>query len=152
APLGRGLAVAEAYVDRGRPADGHEPGILGALAASLHAIVTALEPFVAASTLPSPLLPSPAAALWPTPHSRLFPFQATSAGAGDIDDLARAARARMTPAGRMVLGHGDWRVEHVRFEGTRPVVGFDWDSLCQEREPALVGTTAHAFCADWSRA
>lgn len=28
---------------------------------------------------------------------------------------------------------------------------FDWAGLCKEREPALVGFTAFAFCVDWSR-
>ena len=28
---------------------------------------------------------------------------------------------------------------------------FDWDSLCCEREPALIGCAAHGFCADWSQ-
>ena len=32
------------------------------------------------------------------------------------------------------------------------MVAFDWDSLGKEPEPALVGSTAHAFCSDWSRA
>jgi len=40
----------------------------------------------------------------------------------------------------------------VRFDGERIVAAFDWDSLHKEREPALVGYTAHAFCADWTRA
>jgi hypothetical protein len=65
--------------------------------------------------------------------------------------VARVARARMEPAGELEIGHGDWRAEHVRFEGDRIVGAFDWDSLCKEYEPALVGFTAHAFCADWSR-
>ena len=68
-----------------------------------------------------------------------------------IDDVARAARARFVAAGELVIGHGDWRAEHVRFEGDRIVGAFDWDSLGKEHEPALVGYTAHAFCADWSR-
>jgi aminoglycoside phosphotransferase (APT) family kinase protein len=58
----------------------------------------------------------------------------------------------MVPTGRRVIGHGDWRAEHVRFEGDRPVVAFDWDSLCEAPEAALIGSTAHMFCADWSRA
>jgi hypothetical protein len=29
-------------------------------------------------------------------------------------------------------------------------VAFDWDSLCCVLEPALVGSVAHGFCADWS--
>jgi hypothetical protein len=152
APLGRGLALAEELVERGTAPDAHQPAMRRALAVSFHAVIGALDPFVAASSLPSQLLPaSSASRLWPTPHSRLFDFEATRAGAADIDALATAARDRMAPAGRIVLGHGDWRAEHVRFEGERAVVAYDWDSLCTEREPALVGITAHAFCADWSR-
>jgi hypothetical protein len=151
-PLGRGLAIAEAYVDRGAPPDAHQPEIRRALATSLRALVEELEPFVGASVLPAQLLCSlPPGELWPTPHSRLFDFEATRAGAEDIDELAAEARVRMTTAGRIVLGHGDWRAEHVRFQATEPVVAFDWDSLCKESEPALIGFTAHAFCADWSR-
>jgi aminoglycoside phosphotransferase (APT) family kinase protein len=102
--------------------------------------------------LPSQLLTSPPAdGLWPTPHSRLFDFEATREGAEDIDRLATDARFRMRPQGRVVLGHGDWRAEHVRFEADDPIVAFDWDSLCRDPEPALVGFSAHAFCADWSR-
>jgi len=56
----------------------------------------------------------------------------------------------MQPVGELVIGHCDWRAEHVRFVGDRPVAAFDWDSLCKLREPFLVGFTAHAFCADWS--
>ena len=151
-PLGRGLAVAETYVDRGTVRDAHETEVRQALATSLHAVVQALAPFVATSVLPSQWLSALGAErLWPTPHSRLFDFEATRAGADDIDELAAAARARRSSAGLIVLGHGDWRAEHVRFEGATPVVAFDWDSLGKEPEPALVGSTAHAFCADWSR-
>src|SRR6185312_3850873 len=111
--------------------------------------VAACRPLVAASSLGGHLLgPAAPDVLWPTPHSKLFDF---SYAVDWIDDVARAARARMQPAGDVVIGHGDWRVEHVRFDGDAIVAAFDWDSLCKEREPALVGMTAHAFCADWSR-
>lgn len=73
-------------------------------------------------------------------------------GAEDIDEVATAARLRMLPCGRTVLGHGDWRAEHVRFEATQPVVAYDWEGLSKRPEPDLVGHTALAFCADWSRA
>jgi hypothetical protein len=151
ARLGRGWGVVEAYVDRGVGCDAHDPQVRRALAESLHGIVDLLEPFAAVSGLPSQLTSVPEGALWPTPHSRLFDFDATRAGAEDIDAVAAEARSRMVPGGRTVLGHGDWRAEHVRFEAMRPVVAFDWDSLCKDREPALVGSDAHAFCADWSR-
>jgi Phosphotransferase enzyme family len=151
-PLGHGLAVVEEYVDRGTWCDAREPAIRRALATSLHVVIEALRPRAGSSMLPSQLLTSPpAGALWPPPHSRLFDFEATRAGADDIERLAAAARDRMRHAGRIVLGHGDWRAEHVRFEAGEAVVAFDWDSLCRDPEPALVGFSAHAFCADWSR-
>ncbi len=152
AALGRGLAVVEAYRDPGAARDARDPVVRRALATSLRAVIDALEPFAGSSMLPSQLLSTPPRATpWPTPHSRLFDFEATRQGADDIDRLAAEARERMTPAGRVVLGHGDWRVEHVRFEGPEVVVAYDWDSLCREPEPALIGFAAHAFCADWSR-
>jgi hypothetical protein len=57
----------------------------------------------------------------------------------------------MRPVGNRVSGHCDWRVEHVRFLANPPVVAFDWDILCSEREPALIGVVANGFCADWSQ-
>jgi Phosphotransferase enzyme family len=152
AAIGRGHAVVEVFASGGATRDAHVPAVRRALAAGLHEIVASCRPLVASSMLSGHLLVDlPAGRLWPVPHSRLFDFEATAAGAGWIDDVARAARARMLPAGELVIGHGDWRAEHVRFEGGRATVAFDWDSLCIEREPALVGFTAHAFAADWTR-
>lgn len=150
APLGRGWAVVEAFAEAGVVRDGHEPAVRRALARGLHEIVAACRSLAAASSLPPHLL-APRPGLWPTPHARIFDFDATARGAEWIDDVARAALARLQPAGEVVIGHGDWRVEHVRFDGDRIVVAFDWDSLCKQPEPALIGYTAHAFCADWSR-
>lgn len=151
-PLGQGWAVVEAYTERGVSCNAHDPTIRQELAKSLYAIVELLEPFTNACILPpQPLTSLPQGALWPTPHSQLFDFDATRAGAEDIDSLAEKARARIVPCGRVVIGHGDWRAEHIRFENMQPVMAFDWDSLCKGVEPELVGFTAHAFCADWSR-
>lgn len=90
---------------------------------------------------------------FPRPHTPLCDFDATRAGAAWIDDLAREAKAigRAVRAGETVVGHFDWRVEHLRFEGDRIVTSYDWDSLHAEREPVLVGSAAHAFTADWGR-
>ena len=148
APIGRGLAIVEAFVDRGIARDAHDPVVRARLAAGLYAIVDGGRGLVAGSTLRGQLSTVPTDALWPTPHSKLFDF---SLPAGWIDEVARAARARMQPVGDVIVGHGDWRAEHVRFDGDEIVAAFDWDSLCKEREPALIGFNAHAFCADWSR-
>jgi hypothetical protein len=154
-PLGRGHAIVERFVDIGSKADGHRPEIRDALAASLHAITRACQPFVEKTSLGGGVIDLVRDALWPTPHSKLFDFAANAKGAEWIDDVARRARELARSVGESVgdrvIGHGDWRVEHVRFVDEKPVVAFDWDSLCCEREPAMVGAAAHGFCADWSQ-
>ena len=137
-PVGRGHAVVEAFADIGSKADVRRPEIRGALAAGLHAIVQACDPLIDSTSLGPVVLGSAGDALWPTPHSKLFDFAATAKGAEWIDDVAARAKERMNPVGRIVIGHGDWRTEHVRFLANKPVVAFDWDSLCCEREPALM--------------
>jgi hypothetical protein len=149
-PLGRGFALIERFVATGATAEAHDPEIRAALARGLHTIVAACEPLVATTSLGPHFGGLPTDALWPTPHSKLFDFAATTAGAEWIDEVATLARRRFAPAGRRVIGHGDWRQEHVRFVGREPVAAFDWDSLCCDFEPALVGSAAHGFCADWS--
>ena len=151
-PLARGHLLIEEHVCRGEARDGHEPAIRAAIAHSLHAVSAGLAPLVAGSSIPPHALALlPPDRLWPVPHSKRFDFEATRAGAEEIDALARLARPRMLPVGALVLGHSDWRAEHLRFEGHRPVAAFDWDSLCKSHEPELVGFIAHGFCADWSR-
>jgi Phosphotransferase enzyme family len=149
-PLGQGLAIMEQFADIGVKADADRPEIRRALAKGLHTIVRTCEPLVETTTLGPGLAAAAGEALWPTPHSKLFDFAATSRGAEWIDQIAALARKRMAPAGRRVIGHGDWRQEHVHFVGDGPVVAFDWDSLCCEHEPALLGAAAHGFRADWS--
>ena len=51
-----------------------------------------------------------------------------------------------------VLGHCDWRVEHLRFSGERLVASYDWDSLATRAETCVVGVNAHGHTADWSQA
>jgi hypothetical protein len=150
--LGQGFATVERFCDAGATADAHDTDVRRALAKSLFTVVSACDRFVASTSLEPALLASARGTLWPKPHSKLFDFAATSTGAEWIDEIAALARDQMAPAGRRVIGHSDWRQEHVRFIGIEPVVAFDWDSLCCELEPALLGAAAHGFCADWSRA
>jgi Phosphotransferase enzyme family len=148
--LGVGFAIVEQFHNAGATADAHDPDVRRALAKGLFTIITACDRFVPSTSLEPGLLASARDTLWPKPHSKLFDFEATSAGAAWVDELAALAREQMVPAGRRVIGHGDWRQEHVRFIGDMPVVAFDCDSLCCELEPALLGVVAHGFCADWS--
>lgn len=53
--------------------------------------------------------------LWPPPHNALFDFEATTAGAGWIDDAAVKAKAIVDDLeGRLVVGHTDWTVDQIR--------------------------------------
>ena len=148
-PFGFGAAIIEEFVDRGSIRNGHEAAIRAGLARSLHAVVVCLSSDYPASALqPGLMFDRSRDGLWPRPHSKLFDFDATTQGAAYIDELAAKASARMVPAGRGVIGHADWRAEHVRFEGNLASVAFDWDSLCKTPEPALVGSAAHMFCSE----
>ena len=84
--------------------------------------------------------------LWPVPHWPMFDFEATAAGAEWIDDIAARAKAICDAnAERIAIGHGDWSVKHFRFDGLRPTVIYDWDSLNADLEAVFVGGAARAF-------
>ncbi len=75
-------------------------------------------------------LRTPDAGLYPEPHSPLFDFEATAAGAEWIDDLAGRARAlRDGDTNPPVVAHTDWSARNVRVwpDGIRAV--YDADSL-----------------------
>jgi hypothetical protein len=88
--------------------------------------------------------------LYPQPHSKLFNFNETAEGAEWIDEFARRARRIESHNGPAVLGHADWRAEHLRFEDSRIVATYDWDSLAAWPETELVANSAYAFTADWT--
>jgi Ser/Thr protein kinase RdoA (MazF antagonist) len=150
-PLVRGLATAETLMGGGEARDGHDPAVRRELARLLAELVALAMPTPARESLGASWFSGlPADRLWPRPHSPLFDFEATRAGAEAIDALAAEAR-RAPRAGARVVGHFDWRTEHVRFAGDRVVAVFDWDSLLLDLEPVAVGAAAHAFCTDWER-
>lgn len=155
-PCRRGEAwvTFEELVEAGEPADAHDPKIRLALASSLARMVEIARPLAPGSPLGRAWFTAiPDERVWPRPHSPLFDFEATSAGAEWIDAIARRARcARIDARGEPVVGHFDWRIEHARFDAAgRLVASYDWDSLHVELEPVLVGANAHAFTADWQR-
>ncbi len=148
------ITTFEELVERGARADAHDPRIRRALAASLARVVDLTRPFVGTTPLGGAWFTAiPDGRLWPRPHTPLVDFEATAEGAGWIDEIAARARAvRGEAAGKRVLGHFDWRVEHARFGPDGEVVAtYDWDSLHDERETVMVGAAAHAFTTDWSR-
>jgi hypothetical protein len=146
----RSTATAESLLDRGTDADAHDPAVRRAMAAALAWLIERCRPLVALDALREHPMRVPAGALWPVPHEPRFDFEGTSAGAEWIDRIAAEALA-VPAAGDWVVGHADWRVEHMRFERGAVSAVYDWDSVRIAREPALVGAAAHAFTANWSR-
>lgn len=147
-PLVHGLATVEAYLGDGDMLDAHDPHVRRLVAAELHRHIDLLR----ALPGPPPLahFSVPRGRLFPTPHSKLFTPSAPDTVW--VRDLARRARAvaeavRSPP----VLGHCDWRVEHLRFTGERLVASYDWDSLTTRPETCIVGVDAHGHTADWSQ-
>lgn len=145
-PLGvHGRATLEEWRDEGAYLDGHDPTVrrsLAELLASLIGQARDLEP----NPQLVPFLRPSGGRLWPTPHSVLFDFEATAEGAGWIDEIAAVARDRRDAgSGELVIGHHDWTVKHVRFDGLRPTVVYDWDSLSANLEPCFAGDAAATF-------
>ncbi len=80
-------------------------------------------------------------ALYPPPHSPLFDFDATAAGAQWIDEIASAARAAMT-ADHAIISHSDWSARNVRIGRDGLVCVYDWESLQYGPESISVGVAA----------
>jgi hypothetical protein len=81
--------------------------------------------------------------LYGDPHSPLFDFTSTGAGAEWIDDLARrAATIRDEDESTPVVAHTDWSARNVRFDEDRLLAVYDWDSLAFVTEATAVGQAA----------
>ena len=147
-PFGQGYAIAEELVDEGAQPDARRPEVRRVLAATLAELVRLTEPFRGETALRRGFSIVAGGVLWAKPHSPLFDFEATTAGAEWIDAIARDAQAKLA-ADRAppVVGHSDWSVKHFRFVDGGIRVIYDWDSLTLERESFLVGTAAAHFTA-----
>lgn len=142
----------ESCLDAGNYRNPHEPVVRQAIAGHLAQLVALTRPL--AGTPDAQALvrdPLPPGVLWPKPHSVIFDFEATAAGAEWIDDIARRADQMLeTPAGDVVIGHTDWSAKRFRFVGDGVTAIYDWDSLVSDHEPVLAGQAAHAFTATWN--
>ena len=148
-PLARGLATAQGLLEVGERGNGFDPVHRRAIAASLIELIGLLTPLRSQLTgLVCFFRPSDR--LYPTPHSQLFDFESTSPSAAWIDEIALRARAASIHEGPEVIGHADWRVEHLRFHGAGIAASYDWESLSPMPETQLVGLTASAYTTDWS--
>jgi hypothetical protein len=146
--LALGIATIEEFVDEGVYHEAYDPAIRRSMAEMLAWLIhLTRKPDAIPSVQPSSLdLRLPAGVIWPTPHSKLFDFEATATGAEWIDEIARRAQEiTLHGAGQLVIGHTDWGVKHFRYVGKKVRVIYDWDSLRFEKEPIIVGHAASYF-------
>jgi hypothetical protein len=147
-PLALGIATTEEFVDEGVYQKAYDPTIRRSMAEMLAWLIDLTrEPEAIPGVQPASLdLSLPAGTIWPTPHSKLFDFEATATGAEWIDEIARQAQEiKVHGAGQLVIGHADWGVKHFRFVGKKVRVIYDWDSLAFEKEPIIVGHASWYF-------
>ncbi len=147
-PLAYGIAIVEELVDEGVYHQAHDSTIRRSMAEMFAWLIKLTwTPETIPGLQPASLdLRLPAGVLWPTPHSKLFDFEATASGAEWIDEIARQAQeTKLRGAGQLVLGHNDWSVKHFRYVGERVRVIYDWDSLALEKEPIVVGHASANF-------
>jgi hypothetical protein len=101
------------------------------------------------------LTPSPPWTGWDHPGTRLWPDRDDRGhdlnriqGPGWIDDAARCIRERLNvSATAVVIGHGDWESQNIRWSGSQPLAVHDWDSVIAQPEPAIVGMAAAVWPA-----
>jgi Phosphotransferase enzyme family len=147
-PLDGYAATAETLVpDAGQPPPAGELAVLSA-AALARLVELAPDP----GSVPS-LAPSPSWAgwdhagpgLWPAPEDRDVDLNA-GPGPPWLDRVAAAVRDRLRrPAGRPVIGHGDWHPENLGWQGRRLIAVHDWDSVISQCEPEIAGLAAAGF-------
>jgi hypothetical protein len=145
-PLGNGLATVEECMDVGECGNGFDLHCRKIIASGLAELIDLLLSFK--GELSCLKYFQRGESLYPQPHSKLF--EKTAQGAEWIDAFAERARRAENHDGKPVLGHADWRVEHLRFQDGRIVATYDWDSLAFSPETELVGISAHGFTADWT--
>jgi hypothetical protein len=136
--------------DRGHPPDPYDIAHRDVMARGLARFVAACRDFPTRSALHSWFEPA-AGEIWPPPHDLRFDFPGTTAGAEWIDALgARALDQMRKGAGAPIVGHGDWRREHLRISGDELSAIYDWDSVSLAKEPVIVGGAMRTFPADWT--
>ena len=86
--------------------------------------------------------------LYPPPHSPMFDFEATAAGAEWIDEIAIAARDVLdTEDAPEALVHTDWSSRNVRIDDDVLVAVYDWESVAATTEARALGVAAATWRA-----
>jgi Phosphotransferase enzyme family len=151
APLGDSTATAEAFVQGGgQLTTGSEaPGRFADALARLIALAPAVE------SLPT-LDPSPPwvgwdhhqPGTWPEPDDVEADLNA-QAGPSWIEEVGARVRNRLLRPSSvpLVVGHGDWESQNLRWIDRQLHVVHDWDSVVAQREATIAGAASAVFTA-----
>lgn len=145
------VLTVETLLAGGRAGSGRDAAIRRSIAGGLaeHIAILRRAPDLVSSAGPGPAWCRYQGGPWPTPHDPIFDFRTTPPGFGWLDGFARAAASRLVDAGPgegAVVGHADWYVGNLRFDGDRIVAAVDWD-LVADAEPMIVGMSAGSYTA-----
>ena len=148
APLGECEATAESYVAGGAmlPDSGRDAVPFAAALARL--VRLAPRPGQVAS-----LAPAPAWTAWNHEQGELWPWSEELDmdlnqvdGVSWIDAAGDAARRKLQEGqDQAVIGHGDWITDNLRWDGSRLLVAYDWDSLIIDSEAVIAGLAAAIY-------
>lgn len=149
-PIADLLATAEAYVPGGDQLP-HDADGASRFSALLQRLVAQAPP---AEALPSlqPAVPWVAwdhegPELWPVPDDRGGDLNRTR-GPASVDETAHEVRQFLRAARLpVVVGHGDFESQNIRWRGTEPLSVDDWDSAIAQPEGAIVGAAAAVWAA-----
>jgi Ser/Thr protein kinase RdoA (MazF antagonist) len=89
--------------------------------------------------------------VWPAADDRDDDLNAAEHATPWLDETGARVRRRLarfiqTSAGdRLVVGHGDWEAQNLRWDGDQPLVVYDWDSVIVAPEAAVVGLAASVW-------
>lgn len=151
-PFGNGLATVDELLEQGELAGGQDPAVRRLMARTLNRLIELSNEVSGVEALSQGWNWPARDELWPPPHNALFDFGATAAGAGWIDEMAANAKGSVDEfRGPVVIGHADWSVDQMRFEGNEVGAVYDWDSLRFDKEVVFVGIAASNFAATWHK-
>ncbi|ALV47109.1 hypothetical protein MB46_18065 [Arthrobacter alpinus] len=88
----------------------------------------------------------PTGGLWPT--NPVVDAMDQDLVPGHVHVIARAVSERLTQGVLpLVVGHGDWESQNLRWQGDLPWAVHDWDSLVALPDAAIVGAASGAFAS-----
>jgi hypothetical protein len=148
APLGEHEATAESCLAGGalRPDSGRAAQPFAAALARL--VHLAPSPGQVSSLAPAPPWTAwnhDQGGLWPWPEDLDMDLNQVD-GPDWIDAAGRAAREKLREGqDQAVIGHGDWITDNLRWDGSRLLVAYDWDSLIADSEAVIAGLAAAIY-------